>query len=445
MAAMLNTNRRRARIWVPAVVFLLASAVRLWSLSSPPTLYWDEQYYVFDAEVYLGGGLGQPVGHQPEVKIADEGTWMHPPLGKWVIALAGVGPLGLRSIGWRLPSALFGIAGVVLLYFMALRLWKSVWWAGLASLLLALDGLHIVQSRIAMLDIFLSTFILAAMLCLILDRERMDEPDERSRWRRTTLIFGSPYRFLTGFFLGAASATKWSGAPALLLALGCCAAWLFSGGRRGKRSTAATVGTLVTSFALVPLGVYLLSYGAFFYQHGPDVGDFLILQLRILQYHEHYGVTSFRNSAPWTWPLMLRPIQYYRGTAGGSVQTIVSVGNPALWWGFLLLLPVGAVTLARRASWREAMIFGGIAALYLPWLLVSRPQYNFYMLPIVPFMALGAVAILRCLQQRMAVIIGIGFAAAATLCAVAFLPAWTGWSVSQSWLDRLRWLPRWPL
>ena len=85
---------------------------------------------MFDAEVYLGGGIGQPIAGAPAVKIADEGTWVHPPLGKWIIALLGVGPIGLRSIGWRLPSAIFGIAGVALLYLLALRLWGSVWWAG---------------------------------------------------------------------------------------------------------------------------------------------------------------------------------------------------------------------------------------------------------------------------------------------------------------------------
>jgi dolichyl-phosphate-mannose-protein mannosyltransferase len=77
------------------------------------------------------------------VRIADEATWVHPPLGKWIIAFLGVGPIGQRPIGWRLPSAVFGIAGVGLLYVLALRLWRSVWWAGFAALLLALDGLHI--------------------------------------------------------------------------------------------------------------------------------------------------------------------------------------------------------------------------------------------------------------------------------------------------------------
>jgi dolichyl-phosphate-mannose-protein mannosyltransferase len=135
--------------WVVPLVFVSGAAgVRLWGITTPDSLYWDEQYYVFDAEVYLGGGIGRPIGDPPAVKIADEGTWVHPPGGKWIIALFGVGPLGNRPIGWRLPSAVFGIVGVALLYLLALRLWRSVWWAGAAALLLALDGLHIVQSRI---------------------------------------------------------------------------------------------------------------------------------------------------------------------------------------------------------------------------------------------------------------------------------------------------------
>ncbi len=445
MPVMLKIDLRSPTIWVPALVFLLAAGIRLWSLSSPPAMYWDERYYVFDAEVYLGGGIGQFVGHPPAVKIADEGTWMHPPLGKWMIALLGVGPIGLRSMGWRLPSALFGIAGVVLLYVIALRLWRSVWWAGLASLLLALDGLHIVQSRIAMLDIFLSTFILAATLFMVLDRERMDDPERESRWKRTSSVFGSPYRFWAGFFLGAAVATKWSGALALAGAAVLCTAWLFTGGRRKGQPTGAAVASLAASFVLVPLSVYLLSYGAFFYQHGPDIADFITLQLRMFQFQRTYVHLHGQGSPAWTWPLLLHPIQYYRSTSGGPVHTIVALGNPALWWGFLPLLPVGAVTLARRATWREALVFGGVAILYLPWLAVSRTQFIFYMLPVVPFMCLGVAGTLRKLPVVAARRLGIAFAVATGGAAVLFMPVWVGACISGAWAAQLKLLPGWPL
>ena len=128
-----------------------------------------------------------------------------------------------------------GSSGVALLYLLALRLWRSVWWAGFAALLLALDGLHIVQSRVAMLDILLTTFITAAVLMLVLDRERMESPPRSGRRRRLDRVFGSPYRMLTGVFLGCAVATKWSGAFALPFAAALCTIWLFRGGRRGDR------------------------------------------------------------------------------------------------------------------------------------------------------------------------------------------------------------------
>ncbi|MGH2595584.1 MAG: phospholipid carrier-dependent glycosyltransferase [Actinomycetota bacterium] len=442
---MTAAGRSWTTIGVPAVVLAIAAVVRLWGLPSPDAPYWDEQYYVFDAEVYLGGGIGQPVGNPPAVKIADEGTWIHPPLGKWVIALLGVGPLGLRSLGWRLPSAIFGIAGVGLLYLLAYRLWRSVWWAGLASLLLALDGLHIVQSRMAMLDIFLTTFITAALLFLVLDRERMDTGDRPHGWPRVEVVFGSPYRMWAGVFLGAAVATKWSGAFALLFGTILCTSWVFTGDRRGGRTRLAAAGTLAASFALVPLGVYLLSYGAFFYQHGLAIHDFITLQIRMLEYQRHHLRIQPENSQPWTWPLLLHPIQYFRSSAGGAVTAIVALGNPALWWGFLALLPVGLFTVARRPTWRDALIFGGYAAMFLPWLLVPRSQFLFYMLPAVPFMCLGVTAILHGLSPGPARVAGIASAGIAGVVASAYLPAWTGWVTSVGWLRELRLLRSWPL
>jgi dolichyl-phosphate-mannose--protein O-mannosyl transferase len=433
-----------SRIAVPAAVLVIAAGLRLWGLASPPAQYWDEQYYVFDAEVYLGGGIGQPIVGAPPVKIADEGTWVHPPIGKWIIALLGVGPLGLRAIGWRLPSAMFGIGGVALLYLLALRLWKSVWWAGFSSLLLALDGLHIVQSRIAMLDIFLTTFITGGMLFLVLDRQRMGEVHELGRWPRTERVFGSPFRLWAGVFLGAAAATKWSGAWALLFAAALCSAWTFTSGRRSTRSRTATAVALVASFVLVPFGVYLLSYGSFFFQHGFAIHDFVTLQLRMLHYQQNHLKVQPENSAPWTWPILLRPIQYFSLARGSSSSKIVALGNPAFWWGFVLLLPVALIPVVRRPTWQDAIAFGGFAAMFIPWFAIGRSQFLFYMLPAVPFMALCAVATLRRLPSRSGRIVAIVFATASIVAAAAFAPVWTGWWVPSSWIRGLGWLPDWP-
>lgn len=440
----MGEDRGWRRLALPCLILLAAAVLRLWSLPSPPSLYWDEQYYVFDAEVYLHGGFGQPVGNPPPVKIDDEGTWIHPPMGKWIIALLGVGPLGLHAFGWRLPSALFGIAGVALLYLLALRLWGSPGWAAFAAVLLAFDGLHIVQSRLAMLDIFLSTFIIAGFLFLVLDRQRLGRA-AATRWPRTTRVFGSPWRLWAGVAFGAAVATKWSGFYALALAVLLCAVWSLRRDGPRDRSRAREAATIVLSLAVVPLLVYLLSYGAFFSQHGFAVHDFVTLQIRMLQYQEHHLKVQPENSRPWTWPLLLHPIQYFAETRGTSVSKIVALGNPVLWWGFLLSLPVAAFTALRRPRWQEAVAFGGYAAMFLPWLLVPRSQFIFYMLPAVPFMCLCLAATLRRLPGRWSRGVGMTFAAATIVVGLAYAPVWTGVWIPRTWADGLRLLPRWPL
>ena len=432
---------------MPAAVILLAAGLRLWGLSSPAQLYWDEQYYVFDAEAYIGGGIGTPAGHPPAVRIADEGTWVHPPLGKWIIALLGVGPLGLRSIGWRLPSAVFGVAGVTLLYFLALELWGSVWWAGLAGLLLALDGLHIVQSRIAMLDIFLTTFVTAGMLLLVLDHKRTGStaPARGGLSARLERVFGSPYRLGAGLAFGAAVATKWTGIFALVFAAGLCTAWLMRGPRGARRSRWKSLQTVAASFLLAPLLVYLVSYGAFFYQHGPAIHAFATLQERMLQYHLGHTKIQPENSLPLTWPALVHPIQYFRASSASVTREILALGNPALWWTFLALLPVALFTVVRRPTWQDAVAFGGYAAMYLPWLAIRRSQFIFYMLPAVPFMCLAVVASLRRLPGGAARIIAPAIAVFALAAAAAFAPVWLGLPASASWLERLGWLSSWHL
>ena len=61
----------------------------------------------------------------------------------------------------------------------ARRLFRSTVLGCAAGLLMALDGMHFVLSRTALLDIFLMFFVLAAFGCLVLDRDA-----RRRRWLR---------------------------------------------------------------------------------------------------------------------------------------------------------------------------------------------------------------------------------------------------------------------
>jgi dolichyl-phosphate-mannose--protein O-mannosyl transferase len=441
----------RAAVLVPLVLVAFAGAIRVVNLSTPKGTYWDEHYYAIDAYAYLGGMLPNPgVKLPPAPTIYGETSWGHPPLGKLLIA-AGVGPSDFSDVGSRLPSALFGTAAILLVYLIALELWGSCWWAALAGLLLAVDGLHLVQSRIATLDIFLSTFVLAGVFFLLRDRRKILEgTGDRSSPTagRIEQWFGTKDRFWAGAMFGAAVAVKFNGAWALLLGAILTVVWLRANShddmerRRGRR-------TVALAFVAVPVAVYVLSYTEFFIQHPFDIVGFVRLQWYMLKNDVSVGghFVPSTSSRPWTWPLLLHPIRYWSfptktGTdpARGS---IIALGNPVLFWGFLLMLPAALYRTIRHRERALAIILGFYAVLYVPWLLSNRTQYFFYMLPCVPFMALALVGALRTLSKNHARAVGVTTAVLALGVAMLFAPVWLGLPTSSAWLAHLRWLPRW--
>jgi dolichyl-phosphate-mannose-protein mannosyltransferase len=107
------------------------------------------------------------------------------------------------------------------------------------------------------------------------------------------------------------------------------------------------------------------------------------------------------------------------------------------------LLLVAVVLVARRPTWQDAVAFGGYGVLFLPWLLVRRSQFLFYLLPAVPFMCLCVVATLRRLPPRWARDTGAAICALAALAALAFFPLWSFTAFPRTWADALRWLPGW--
>ena len=124
---------------------------------------------------------------------------------------------------------------------------------------------------------------------------------------------------------------------------------------------------------------------------------------------------------------------------------MIALGNPVLWWGFLVLLPVSIVQIFRRPVWQDAVVFGGYAAMFLPWFVVGRTQFIWYMLPAVPFMCLAVSTTLRRMPAILGRNAGILFAGATIVAALLFLPAWTGWRVADSWIRAIGWLPDWSL
>jgi dolichyl-phosphate-mannose-protein mannosyltransferase len=322
-------------------------------------------------------------------------------------------------------SLLAGTLVVLLSYFLARRLLDSVRWAGLVALFVALDGLQIVHSRTAVLEIFLSLFVLAAALAFFPHLEAQ----ERSPGRL------APASIACGVLVGLAISTKWLAAPALI---GMAVITVLAA-RPPDRRGALRVSAI--TFLGIPAVVYLLSYSVTWFSGDTTPLEWLDRQREILKFHRELTEPHDFASHPIGWPLMIRPVPYFWASRPDGRQfEILAVGNPALWWGFLLALPALFVVWWRERHWTVEVVLAAFVILYVPWLLVLRPQIFFYYLtPLVPFMALGVVWCLRELTHRWRYgrLLTVAFTTLVVVNAVVFMPIWLGLWVSPEHLDRL--------
>jgi dolichyl-phosphate-mannose--protein O-mannosyl transferase len=417
--------------WLPTLaITILAGLLRFLRLDIPRGKIFDEIYYSCDAQNLLRFGVeqGSKTGSSC-IPNGQPGFIVHPPLGKWLIGI-GEKTFGVNEFGWRFSAAVAGTVSVLILIRLARRMTGSTLLGCLAGLLLTLDGLHFVQSRPSMLDIFLMLFVLAAVTCAVVDRDQvrarlaaMDD-DVLDGWGPT--LGTRPWLIGAGACVGAAIATKWSGLYYLALLVVLVFVWEVGARRTAgiaapwratvRRSLVPLLGFLV----VLPAALYVLSwFGWFHSSNGWDrewansknaTYGFLPDTLRSW-WHYHSEMYGFHSnlaqkhpyqSHPWGWLLLARPVSYYYpagvgpGEYGCQVQScsreVLAIGTPAIWWPAILMLFGTAWLWISRRDWRAYTILLLIAASILPWIpsdLHHRTMFLFYALPAVPFLCLG--------------------------------------------------------
>lgn len=196
---------------ITVAVTLLAALLRLLGLDHPRRLIFDETYYVKDSYSMLTLGYEGEWAKNVDAAFAQGNTAAlspvgdfvaHPPLGKVIMAF-GQELLGSdNGYGWRIATALFGVASVALLTRIAWHLFHNLALMAFAGIAMALDGMGIVLSRAALLDGILAFFVLLGFWALVRDRQCM-HARAATHWR--------PWLIVCGVVLGAACAVKWSG------------------------------------------------------------------------------------------------------------------------------------------------------------------------------------------------------------------------------------------
>ncbi len=411
-------------------VTAIAAVVRLWGLSNPPMLVFDENYYAKAACIFVGGSdevcrIESPNERTFREQEWDVGSFVHPPLGKWTIAL-GIKAFGMDPFGWRIGSAVAGTLAVTGVALIAQLLFGRPLWTFLAGLLLALEHLSVVLSRQALLDIHVQLWIVIGFLCLVLDRRWIDlrtrrgPPSEAPGERVVPSPLWRPWRYAAGIALGGAVAVKWSGGLGLLTAVVVSLLWETSRRRGGGVRPARAFGralaqesfALVVAFVVLPVVVYVLTYLPWLHHFDWKVGEFVDQQIRVARYHlfelktlatdpdtGSLTPTHYAYSRPWTWLVMTRPVPLTWEDLGPSIRQLLAIGNPVVFWGSIWTLPYLAVSWWRKHDWVAGFFLLAVLLQYVPWLLAARPQFFFYVAPFTPFLVLALVYLLRDLSD----------------------------------------------
>ncbi|MFJ7192067.1 dolichyl-phosphate-mannose--protein mannosyltransferase [Streptomyces bacillaris] len=436
----------------PLLVALVAGVLRFWKLDQPHAVIFDETYYAKDAWALVNQGyegswpkdVDKLILKDPSsVPIpTDPGYVVHPPVGKWVIGF-GEQLFGFTPFGWRFMVAVLGTLSVLMLCRIGRRLFRSTFLGCLAGLLLAVDGLHFVMSRTALLDLIVMFFVLAAFGCLVVDRDHarrrlaaalpVDEegvlrPD--ARIAETLRLGWRPWRLAAGVMLGLAFATKWNGLY-VLAAFGLMTVLWDVGARRtagaAKPYLAVLRRDLVPAFvSTVPVAIvtYLVSWTGWivtdkgYYRNwaateGKDSGWSWLLPdwLRSLWHYEtqvydfHVGLTSGHTyeSNPWSWLVLGRPVSYFyeeqtgcqESATGKCAAEVLAIGTPLLWWLACVALAYVVWRWLFRRDWRAGAIACGVAAGWLPWFFYQeRTIFLFYAVVFVPFLCLAVTMLL---------------------------------------------------
>jgi len=439
------------RDWLAALGLAAVGLIfRLWHLAAIKGFIFDEVYYAKDAHSLLLHGVELNGNGAPNFVV-------RPPAGKCLIAL-GIKFFGFNEFGWRISAAVIGSASIALMYFTARKLFNNFFVSISASLLIILDGLHLVHSRSALLDIFLTFWLQCALLALLYSKH-----------------------WLVAISLGLATATKWTGLYYII------AIFLFvlyvdyrsHKALEEKRPLLSTLRNSLPGRALQYLGttclIYLASFTGWFINrrgydrawanHGSGFWSFIPAPIRSL-WHYHSEILNFHKNLhdahpysanPWSWLLMGRPVSFYYNEttpcgAAKCSREVLGLGTPLLWWSATIAIVLLFGYWLSKREWKSGLILIMVGAGYLPWFAFQkRTMFSFYAIAFEPFLMLAIAyffneLIVRSKSERelkVRKVLMIALLVIIALCFIYFLPLYIGQSISyKSWLAHM-WLPSW--
>ncbi|MBI4853975.1 MAG: phospholipid carrier-dependent glycosyltransferase [Acidobacteria bacterium] len=458
-------------------IAIFSTCLRFWGLARFDVLVFDEVHFANFAQSYL-----------TNTHVFDA----HPPLGKYFIAF-GIWALGFNPVGYRWVNALVGSFIPIILIALAYRLTGNKRYALLSGFFASLDGLLLVEARLALLNTYLIFFGLLGHLFFLITLCKRG-------WKQWFFLT------LTGIFLGATVAVKWSG---LSIIIAIYATWLtiyilkklfpenfiFTKDYSEKANFISPLEQIeqikiyhLLYLPLIIYSIYILSWQPHLRQNPGTIKE---IETQIYTFHKSFANKPEEHpyTSPWfTWPIMARPVSYFYETVknpdeivptgkkpiplneAALVYDIHAMGNPLLYLLALVSLLWIIFTLVERFSLiaielvfqqnpnnkKYLLAINFFVPLYLiisysanlfSWAGVSRFTFLYHYIPASTFSFLTAAWVLEhCLvssKQKSTKNLAIIIISIIFLGFLFFLPIYLGLPLSPRGFFLRMWLPSW--
>lgn len=398
---------------------------------------WDEYYYVTTAYQF---------NHHLPALIT-----VHPPLGIWLISV-GMRVFGDNPLGWRIVPDLAGVLLLILVYVFTKKLSLSRSAASIASILLSVDFMHFMITRIASLESTLAFFAILSIFFVYCYAE--------ARLRGES--FNATLRYLLPCALSIALAIsiKWSAlysfVTALLVIIYFEFVYFYRDALRVKLITVLNVCAL---FIILPTTIYVSCYyPTVFYQFyiNSTINDFwsFVSSLQPVMYRFHTEMINHVSNAGggsqwWQWPLIIQPQLVYRWVDVRSNLSSLGLlmGNPLIWWMFYPSLLLMLVHVFKVRKFMPLFLLSATLLQFLPYALVGRISYIYYLYISSVFgIMILAYLLNQALQlknKRLNYLI-VGYVIACILLFAAFYPLLSGLLMERSYFVKyLLWYHNW--
>ena len=378
-------------------ITLFGFLLRIFNIKKPSYFIFDETYYIPNARSLLKNGV--------ELSSGEPQFIVHPPVGKWVIAL-GIKIFGDNPFGWRAGVLFLGTLSIALVGLLAKELFNSSPIALGAAFFSAIDGVFLVQSRVAILEGSLAFFILLASYCFLRYLNSKNRVWLLALSISSGLALGVKWSavYYIGFFgvLILLKTNKSAGRGEIIESMETGGKNLKTKFRKLVEFCRARVVNLISlsSYFALTLVTYLITWSGWFLasdawdRRKVKGGGFLNAVENLYYYHKdmldfHLNLTLKHNyqANPAGWLFMWRPTAFDFKSAGqcGSSKCyyeILQLGNPVLWWVsvFALIALIVKISKSRFKNVEgELIVLSTFLLGYLPWFFFGkRTTFTFY-------------------------------------------------------------------